>query len=48
MYLHIVYAVRPKPDIEEFVHTIVDCLRTLRDNMPTENVHICTNYLSYC
>ena len=22
---NIVYAVRPKPDIKEFVHTIVDC-----------------------
>ena len=40
---NIVYAVRPKPDIEEFVHTIVDCLRTLRDNMP-RTIIFCRRY----
>ena len=40
---NIVYTVRPKPDIGEFIESIVDCLKRLRDNMP-RTIIFCRRY----
>ena len=54
---NIVYTVHPKPDIGEFIESIVDCLKRLREITclgpsfsvdDTRNVPICTISLSSC